>query len=280
MIQVYDGELGFVECVQLGVFSGGEVSVRLNSPLWYKSVLTDITIKCRIDNSDKLLSVLMTKDAIDRTGFSGNIILDICYIPYGRQDRVCHKGEALSSKVFADIINSAGFSKVITVDAHSDVSTVCIDNCYNKSQSEVISKNFLEMVRKDLELYCGPELVSPDAGANKKTLQLASKLGLSSVVRADKVRNLRTGAIEQTEVYSSDCEGKSYLIADDICDGGRTFIELAKVLKEKGASKVALLVTHGIFSRGYENLLDNGIDLIYVYDNWLQTKNDKVKELN
>lgn len=60
-----------------------------------------------------------------------------------------------------------------------------------------------------------------------------------------------------------DLTDKTVMILDDICDGGRTFIEAVKHLREAGAKRVELYVTHGIFSKGVENLLDNGIDHIY-----------------
>jgi len=62
--------------------------------------------------------------------------------------------------------------------------------------------------------------------------------------------------------FNGNAKGKNLVIVDDICDGGRTFIELARVLKEKGANKVALYVTHGIFSQGLDVLKEH-IDHVY-----------------
>ena len=53
------------------------------------------------------------------------------------------------------------------------------------------------------------------------------------------------------------------LIVDDLCDAGGTFIGSAQVLRDAGARSVSLYVTHGVFSKGVENLLNNGIDAIY-----------------
>ncbi len=106
-------------------------------------------------------------------------------------------------------------------------------------------------------------LVSPDAGANKKVLDFAKYWKFSEVVRADKVRNVLTGKIESTKVYSSHVSSKDFLILDDICDGGRTFIELAKELRKLTDGKIYLYVTHGIFSAGMD-VFDGLIDKIYV----------------
>jgi ribose-phosphate pyrophosphokinase len=110
-------------------------------------------------------------------------------------------------------------------------------------------------------------LVSPDAGANKKTFEVA-KYFSTNFIRADKLRDLTTGQIKETIVYADDLTGKTAVILDDICDGGRTFIELAKVLKAKGAAKVILFVTHGIFSAGLDPLFAGGIDAIWTTDSF------------
>ncbi len=115
----------------------------------------------------------------------------------------------------------------------------------------------------------GPAFVSPDAGANKKTMELSKYFNHSNFLRADKNRNLHTGEILETVVYG--VIPPEVIIADDICDGGRTFIELAKVLKAKGAKKVYLYVTHGIFSKGTKPLLDAGIDTIFTTNAYYDT---------
>jgi ribose-phosphate pyrophosphokinase len=110
-------------------------------------------------------------------------------------------------------------------------------------------------------------LISPDAGASKKTVKIAEYFnGEPEVIQAQKLRNLKTGEIVKTEILG-DVKGKKVLIADDICDGGRTFIELAKVLKNQGAIEVSLFITHGIFSKGLE-VFEGLIDTIYTTDSF------------
>lgn len=110
-------------------------------------------------------------------------------------------------------------------------------------------------------------MISPDAGANKKTLEMAKFLGHNNFIRADKIRNVKTGSIEHTAVYGC-VKDKDCLIVDDICDGGATFIALAERLKFGDAKSVSLYVTHGIFSKGKQHLLDNGVDHIYCFHDW------------
>ena len=82
------------------------------------------------------------------------------------------------------------------------------------------------------------------------------------IIRADKIRDTMTGALSGFEVYADDLTGKDVVILDDLCDGGGTFIGLAKKLREKGAAKITLYVTHGMFTKGVKDLL------IYIEEVW------------
>jgi ribose-phosphate pyrophosphokinase len=98
-------------------------------------------------------------------------------------------------------------------------------------------------------------IISPDAGALKKIYDVAKHFGISNVTTASKVREMSTGTILRTELPTMDLRGIEHIIViDDICDGGRTFIELAKAIKEITEIPIYLIVTHGIFSAGYDEL--------------------------
>ncbi|UUZ75448.1 hypothetical protein LP414_27415 [Polaromonas sp. P1(28)-13] len=99
--------------------------------------------------------------------------------------------------------------------------------------------------------------------ANKKVLNFAQVHGFKDVVRADKTRDTLTGKITGTAVYSQDVGNRDFLILDDICDGGRTFLELAKELRKLTTGKLYLYVSHGIFSQGCLHLARH-FERIYV----------------
>lgn len=225
------------------LFNGGEPHIQVDGLIRGASVL----IEASMTDSMKLIEVLLATDALRRRG-AGDVSLLMPYVPFGRQDRVCNPGEPLSIKVLANLINAQGYSKVYTLDNHSPVTAALIDNCAEIDVGEVLRHVLPADVLKTV-------LVAPDAGAEKKVRALAKRFGFD-VVTCGKVRNVGTGEITGTAVHLDDLTGLDCYIIDDICDGGRTFVELAKELRKKGAGKVYLYVSHGIFSRGLKALVE------------------------
>lgn len=78
-----------------------------------------------------------------------------------------------------------------------------------------------------------------------------------------KHRDVQSGQLTGFALLAGDVRGRDVLIVDDLCDAGGTFIGAAQVLRQHGARSVSLYVTHGIFSKGVEHLLAQGIDNIY-----------------
>jgi len=252
-------------------FPGGEVHVTIPDHLPGPS---NYIIKTKLKSPKDIMELLLVKDAMDIKYGSVESILRIPYVPYARQDRVCNSGESLSIKVMARLINSMNFNSVITFDNHSDVATALIDNCKDQPAYELMgrSSEITSLLTKTNICLC-----SPDAGANKKTLDIAKHFNGVPIIRADKVRDSKSGKILKTEVYCDDLKGISVMIADDICDGGMTFIKLAEALKEKGAGKLFLYVTHGIFSKGLEPL--SMYQKIYTTDS-LKSVEESTKQLS
>ena len=230
------------------VFSGGEVHLKA-LPCFTKKVGA-YKIICKDYSMNGFFALAQAVEVIKRNHSKYHITVIYPYLPYARQDRVFDPTSPFSLKTFTKLLSSLFVTKVYVWDAHSDVGPGLINNCTNIPQHEI----FAQCQVRSADLY-----ISPDAGAYKKI----SKLPVASEVIAlgTKIRNL-TGNIIDTKIYGPTVEGKHCLIVDDICDGGRTFIELAKKLKENGAACVELYVTHGIFSNGFDELR-TCIDRIY-----------------
>lgn len=198
-------------------------------------------IKMRINSYEDLFILKSLKEVSDYTYNKNNSLFIPCLFGQ-RSDRRFQENESFGLKIICDFINSMNFDRVKIFDSHSDVSLALI----NKSQ-KVSSFSFVEdtinLIGKD-DLM----LVSPDAGAYKKVFSYSDLLKLP-LVAANKFRDL-TGNV--TLSILGDVKDKKCLIIDDLLDGGYTFHLLAKQLKEQGASKVYLYVSHSYFNKGVD----------------------------
>jgi ribose-phosphate pyrophosphokinase len=244
-------------------FPGGEIHLNLND-------LKDdfnhfFSVGCWINTSDDLMELLLCIDAIRRMWRNAEISLTVPYLPYARQDRVCNEGEPLSIKIMADIINNLNVDQLNIFDPHSEVSVALLNNC-----RVILPETYIEDYP---DIFKDKILISPDAGAYKKTIRISQYFDGLPIVKADKIRDVKTGEIRETQVFCESLNGLDVLIIDDICDGGRTFIELAKKLKGKNAGKISLYVSHGIFSKGLD-VFKGLIDKIYTTNSY----NYEIKE--
>lgn len=225
-------------------FPAGEVGIRLNSqqPVgWSHPEIKSINIEAHLYDSDCIMRMLLLVDALRREYPGVTLTAFIPYVPYARQDRVCNQGEALSAAVMAQLINSCNFKEVVIADPHSDVITALINNVYVRTQFSIFGR-----LKSD---WSNTHIVAPDNGAYKKATAFAKLAGAAGVIVCNKDRDLATGKITNLTM-SADVKGLNLMVLDDICDGGRTFIELAKLVT--AADKVELAVTHGLFTKGVD----------------------------
>lgn len=244
-------------------FPGGELQPKFKS----KHPIKTVWINAYIFDAAGIVMLMLLKDILDREDIN-KIGLHIHYMPYARQDRICNPGEAFGLKVVSNLINDLNFDSVIVSDPHSDVTPALLDKCVVDSQVDCF-RDTLGKHKLTIEDFKDYALIAPDAGASKKTLAMAKFLTHTGFIQAEKVRNVETGNITHTSV-GGNVVGRDCLIVDDICDGGATFIALAKALKFQDAKSITLYVTHGIFSKGKQHLLDNGIDNIYCCYDWTE----------
>lgn len=223
-----------------------------------------VKISSRLNSFKDLELIICATAAIRNIKPNREIALYVPYFMGARSDRkFVDGGVNYLKQVICPIINSLNFITVITLDPHSDVLEACLNN-YEKTDNHTVVKYALTDIdnkRDAQERIC---LVSPDAGAYKKIFDVAKKFQIQNIVTANKVRDMRTGNILKTEVpnlpgsigdTNSVNDDMKYVIIDDICDGGRTFIELAKAIKaSRPSAKIYLVVTHGIFSAGFTEL--------------------------
>lgn len=238
-------------------FPGGEQHVRLD---FTRGIPESVEITHFIRNSDDIMALFLIIDAYRRHG-TEFIHLTLPYVPYGRQDRVAVEGESLSLKVFCDMLNAAKCSSVTIWDPHSDVTPALINNCVIIPQ---------EICMVGVPSLSNPVIVCPDSGARKKIYKVAEWFDYNDILFADKVRDMRTGLLSSPTIgeFKQEWAGRDLLIVDDLCDGGGTFIQLAKVLEKLDIGKIHLYVTHGIFSKGLD-VFNGLIDEIYCANSWI-----------
>ena len=237
------------------VYSGGEVKVTRNQ-------LTNLKGEYlrRIQSSDDLVGLLLFSDILTRAKQPKEKLV-IPYLPYARQDRITDALGDFGLYVFSELVNGLGFKEVVCFDPHSVVAAALIKNLKEVRVDEIVSSS--EMLLSAVKTSV---LIAPDVGASKRVSRLADTYSVPFVC-ATKQRDPLTGVLSNVEIYG-DVHGKECLIVDDICDGGRTFVNLSCALRARGANRVSLYVTHGIFSQGL-SVFEGLIERIYTTDTFL-----------
>lgn len=226
-------------------FPDGQPHVKIPSDL---EITDTYTIRCSIRNADELLQIMQLNEILHRRRIlSSYVNLEIAYLLGARMDRPIDEYQPFTLKVISDILNSANFNKITLFNVHSEVAEKLL------RAKNVLPKDQINEIRA---LYPGIKIISPDKGAFRWITRI-----MSDVVECSKVREIQTGKLSGFKVNNPELvKGKNVLIVDDLCDGGGTFVGLAKELKAAGAQKIILYVSHGIFSKG---LPLEGIDHVY-----------------
>lgn len=234
-------------------FPGGELHFEIVNPReafknFKTSGFTQVIIKCDFNNNDDLFLIAMAADAARKLFKPNLMVLNIPYFPYARQDRYTALGTSFSLKIATDFINSIKFDSVVIADAHSVVLPTLLNNVWETNFYEGNVGKYLDNLSDEERKRV--VVLSPDAGAVKRSKRVAEIFNLEFAI-ADKKREPSTGKILSTNIYGNIKDDSIVVIVDDICDGGRTFTELAKTLKTSYNSlRINLFVTFGIFSKG------------------------------
>lgn len=244
----------------VGRFSDGEIRVQIRENIRGNNVYI---IQSTNPPGDNILELLLLIDAAKRAS-AKSIAAVIPYFGYARQDRKDAPRVPISAKVMANLLQTVGASRVLTVDLHADqiqgFFDIPVDNLYAIPVfKEYVEKKFPDLNRDDFVI------VSPDAGGTRRARLFARKLGDLPIALIDK-RRPRPNVAEVMNVIG-DVKGKVAIIVDDIIDTGNSVRSAAMALKEKGATEIYVLITHGIFSgRAKEILDDSPINEIVITD--------------
>ncbi len=222
----------------VGRFSDGEVTVEVHQNIRARDVFV-VQPTCAPTN-ENLMELLIMVDAMKRAS-ARRITAVIPYYGYARQDRRPRSMRVpISAKVVANLLETVGVERVLTMDLHADqiqgFFDIPVDNIYASP-----------VLLSDLKSKAYPDLVvvSPDVGGVVRARALAKQLG-SELAIIDK-RRPRANVSEVMHVIG-EIEGRNCVIMDDMIDTAGTLVKAAEVLKERGAKRVFAYCTHPIFS--------------------------------
>lgn len=230
-------------------FSDGEIMARCLSNV--QSKICYIVQSTVSPSTETIFEVLMFADALKNAG-AFEVVLIAPYFGYSRQDRVAVKGEPITAKLVAKMIEIAGISRVISADLHTQqIQGFFSIPVINIDTSTLFGKYFAKRFDElgiDHSNVC---VVSPDHGSANRGRDVSSELNGASLAVIDK----RRPAPNKSEVVNvvGDVKGKVCLVVDDIIDTGGTINNAVEALFDKGAKEVYVAATHAILSKGTLN---------------------------
>lgn len=204
------------------------------------------------------------------------IELRMWYIPNARQDRVKKPEDVFTLKYFAKMINDLKFDKVYVLDPHSNVSAALFDNLV------VCAPEFLitDVYNRVTKLINTEDVVMfyPDEGAMKRYSEMIPRPYAFGI----KERDWSDGVIKGLSVFGEDVvKGKNILIVDDISSRGGTFYHSAKKLKEIGAERIFLFITHCENTILDGEVLTSGlIDRVYTTNSLFTSEHEMIEVIN
>ncbi|MBU6224995.1 MAG: ribose-phosphate pyrophosphokinase [Burkholderiales bacterium] len=223
---------------QVGRFSDGEVTVEINQNVRARDVFV-VQPTCAPTN-ESLMELLIMVDALKRAS-AERISAVIPYFGYARQDRRPRSSRVpISAKMVADLLQTVGVARVLTMDLHADqiqgFFDIPVDNIYASPVllGDLNLKNYQDLI-----------VVSPDVGGVVRARALAKQLHCDLAI-IDK-RRPKANESEVMHVIG-EIDGRNCVIMDDIIDTAGTLVKAAEVLKNRGAKKVYAYCTHPIFS--------------------------------
>jgi ribose-phosphate pyrophosphokinase len=239
----------------VGRFSDGEVTVEIRQNVRARDIFV-VQPTCSPTN-ENLMELLIMVDALKRAS-ARRITAVIPYFGYARQDRRPRSTRVpISAKVVANLLETVGIERVLTMDLHADqiqgFFDIPVDNIYASPVllADLKSKDYRDLI-----------VVSPDVGGVVRARALAKQLGCDLAI-IDK----RRSAANVAEVMHviGEIEGRNCVIMDDMIDTAGTLVKAADVLKERGAQSVYAYCTHAVFSGpAIERIATSALDEVVI----------------
>ncbi len=258
---------GLENNVEFITHSAGETHINLNPEITNKKY-RKVLVHAHILNSNNLIETISLLNALYYRDIFPDLYIPYC--PYSRADRVVGNGggDSYGINMLKDLLLGYMY-KIITLDIHSISSLEMLADSF-MVENPIPYDKFIDnlRIRHKIADFC---LVSPDAGSRDKVEFFAQKYQVPHFM-LQKVRDqTNKGQIVSYKPINPYPNTESAIILDDICDGGRTFIHCSNEIPSP--ARRFLGVTHGIFSRGLDTLLQAGFEGIITTDSFPQHNN-------
>ena len=241
--------------VDVAVFSDGEFQPAFEESVRGKRVFI---IGSTFPNADNLMEMLLMLDAAKRAS-ARHITAVMPYFGWARQDRKDQPRVAIGAKLVANLLQSAGATRIMTMDLHADQ----IQGFFEKPVDHLYASTIFMPYIKSLKLD-NLTIASPDMGGSKRAYAYSKHLH-SDVVICYKQRK-KANEIGHMELIG-DVKGKNVILVDDMIDTGGTLAHAANLMMERGALSVRAVCTHPILSGGaYEKIENSGLTELIVSD--------------
>lgn len=245
-------------------FSDGEVSVEIEETVRGREIFI-VQPTCQPTN-DHMMELLVMIDALRRSS-AQRITAVVPYLGYSRQDRRPRSARVpITAKVVANMLESVGLDRILTVDLHADqiqgFFNIPVDNVY---ASPILLGDVWRQRHDNLLV------VSPDVGGVVRARALAKRLGDADLAIIDK-RRPKANVAKVMNIIG-DVEGKNCVLVDDLVDTAGTLCNAAKALKDHGAISVSAYCTHPVLSGpAIDNIASSVLDELVVTDTIPLTK--------
>ena len=221
----------------VGRFSDGEIQIKIEENVRGCDVFI---VQSTFPPAENLFELLLMIDAVRRSS-AKRITAVIPYYGYARQDKKDKPRVPISAKVIANLLETAGADRILTIDLHVEqiqgFFDIPVDHLY---AAPVFIEHLQDFERKDLVV------VSPDPGRVNRARAMAKRLGNLPIAIIDKRRP--SPNIAEVMNVVGEVKGKNSLIIDDIVDSGGTIIGASEALKREGALKITACCTHPLLS--------------------------------
>ena len=248
-------ELGFCE---LNRFADGEIQVEIHESVRGDSVF--VIQSCCPPVNENYMELFLMLDALKRASAS-QITAVIPYFGYARQDRKVAPRAPISSKCMADLLTSAGATRVVCVDLHAaqiqGFFNVPVDHLFG---IPTMARAFRERIGAGEDYVA----VSPDAGGVERTRAFAKRIECPIAI----IDKRRTKPNEAKALHLiGDVRDKTAVIVDDMIDTAGTLTQAVDSLLRNGAKRVFAVATHALFSGpAISRLTESGIEKVFVAD--------------